>query len=588
MKKGIAIVLTTIMSISLLTGCGGNGNANDTQQNTQNDTQMENQLQAGELMTPADAFAGGDGTKENPYQISNAAEWYRFAYVMDDSNFTLEDEEFAVVFRDIYYVLTNDIVINDVSDFENWATKAPKYDWNPIKGFEGHLDGQGYTITGFYCSDLLDGGVPSAGVFDYINAGGVVENLNMEKAMVVTTSPASNAAVIVASVSEGEIRNCKVSGIVTGVGRNLGGITGSASWSVVKNCDFTGEVHAAGNGNFGGIIGSASGCVVADCTNEGTITSDAFADVGGIVGNFAATSTGFLLDEETYPEEAAKVEQIITSVKALGVGIKNCTNKGDVTTAEGAAGGIVGAISDGLGHYRDLVCVENCVNEGNVTSKDTNCFTGYAGGICGYYGTESAMVEENRVVGSLTFKNCVNKGDVLCAGGSVAGVLAGASMQWGSLAFDACSNLGTLTIEETTVAAMGGIAGFVGVFEGVDLRFENMTDETVYNVIKNCVAGGMVGTVTVAESNLAELSFTMKNCQGLGTFNIEDEDSILSGDYGALCGHFLEGIYEDDFQGTFDIVSCKVPDGVPAVASTGSFVEKWNTLIEVIENTEEE
>lgn len=591
MKKIMAVLLTAIMSISLLTGCGGTNAGGDTQQNTENtenNTQADAELQPGELMTPAESFAGGDGTKENPYQISNAAEWYYFAYVMDSSNIKPEDEEYAVIFRDKYYVITNDIVINDVSDFENWSTKAPKYDWKPIHSFEGHLDGQGHTITGFYSSDLWGGDVTSAGIFHSLYVGGVVENLNMEKAMLVTTVSGSNAGVIAASVSNGEIRNCTVSGVVTGVGMNIGGLAGSASWSVIEKCNFTGEVYAIESANLGGIVGSASG-VITDCTNAGVVISDDLASVGGIAGGFSASDMGFMLDEEKYPEEAAKVEQIITSVKALGVGIKNCTNTGDVTTAEFDAGGIVGHVSDGLGYnYLDVMVIENCVNEGNVTSKDTNSMSGNAGGICGVYSTESAILEENRVEGSLMMKNCVNKGAVHSVSGNVAGVLGSASMQWGALTVDSCSNLGTLTMEGTGGAHMSGFVGCVSTFEGAELRFENLTDETTYHVIKNCTAGGIVGSVSTVLSDVGELSFIMKNCKGLGTYTIENPDEVLAGRYGALCGVFLEGIYEDDFKGTFEIIDCEIPEGVPAVAQDGSVFEKAKNLIEIIKEEQEQ
>lgn len=589
MKKKVAVLLAAMMSISLLTGCGGKESADHTQQNTEieNNTQAESSLQPGELMTPAESFAGGDGTKENPYQISNAAEWYRFGYILDPSNITPDDEEYAQIFDDKYYILTDDIVINDAADYENWLENPPKYDWDPINNFEGHLDGQGHTITGFYCSDLLDKGVTSAGIFDWLYVGGVVENLNLEKALVVTTTQESNGGVIAANVQEGEIRNCNVSGMVTGAGRTLGGIAGGASWTVVENCAFTGDIYFTGPGivNAGGIVGSISGGVLANCTNEGTITSESesISSLGGIAGSFSATSAGFLLDEETYPEEAARIEKIIASVKDKGVGIKNCTNTGNITTAEGDAGGIVGLISDGLGHeYRDLAVITDCINEGNVTSNDPNSLMGSAGGICGRYGTEAATYEETKTIGKLAFKNCINKGNVHCASGSVAGVLAGARLEFGELSFDNCTNLGTLSIEEATVASMGGMAGDINVFEGVELRFENIIDETEYNVIKNCTAGGMVGSVTAATSDIGELTFIMKNCQGLGTFHMEEEDSVLSGRYGALCGFFLEGIYKDDFQGTFEIISCKVPDGVPAVSTQCSFFDTVDGMIEVM------
>ena len=38
-----------------------------------------------------------------------------------------------------YYVLTADIVINDVTNYENWETEAPQYGWEPIGAFKGNL-----------------------------------------------------------------------------------------------------------------------------------------------------------------------------------------------------------------------------------------------------------------------------------------------------------------------------------------------------------------------------------------------------------------------------------------------------------------
>lgn len=81
-------------------------------------------------MTPAEAFAGGDGSKESPYEISDAEELYRMASIINGYELGADKS---------YYVLTADIVINDVTNYENWETEAPQYGWEPIGAFKGNL-----------------------------------------------------------------------------------------------------------------------------------------------------------------------------------------------------------------------------------------------------------------------------------------------------------------------------------------------------------------------------------------------------------------------------------------------------------------
>ena len=55
------------------------------------------------IMAQATAYAGGDGSKENPYLISNADELAKLAQDVNTiPNFS----------RGCYFLLTNDIVIN--------------------------------------------------------------------------------------------------------------------------------------------------------------------------------------------------------------------------------------------------------------------------------------------------------------------------------------------------------------------------------------------------------------------------------------------------------------------------------------------
>lgn len=166
------------------------------------------------MPVPAESFAGGDGSEENPFQISTPEELYRFSYVMDPTNFDLHDEEFAVEFRKMHYVLTEDIALNDVSDYDNWLQNAPENGWAPISSFQGLLGGAGRAISGLYCYEYRTRHGEAAGLFNSIIPGAVVENLNLDKCMIIATS--SGAGAITESASGAYIQNYSVNGTVMG------------------------------------------------------------------------------------------------------------------------------------------------------------------------------------------------------------------------------------------------------------------------------------------------------------------------------------------------------------------------------------
>lgn len=574
-----------VISASLLTGCGGKSSTGDSQQvvqeSTQGNLQEDVQVSAepevvyptGELMTPAEAFAGGDGSKENPYEISTAEELYRMASIINGYELGADKS---------YYVLTADIVINDVANYENWEKEAPQYGWEPINSFQGNFNGNGHSITGLYCFVSGEDSTVGGGLFDTIS-GGIIENLILDKVMVIRLTTAEYAGALAGSVYEGEIHNCQVSGVVKGP--HCGGVIGHTSWSVVDGCSFDGEVKGEQGGYCGGIIGSASGVIVSNCNNKGAITSTDEKDinVGGIVGSFSATSMGFLLDEETYPEEAAETEAWIQAIKAKGVGIKNCTNQGDVQAEKGCAGGIVGDISDGLGHeYRDVAVISNCVNEGNVSGEGTALCS--IGGICGWYATSPATLDDVIVTGGVKFENCANNGTITSIGANAAGILGGANIEKGTIMFENCSDTGVIMAEleerggfDTIV---GGIAGTISIFEESYLQFENCLAESEVHTKEVAFVGGMVGSITVAESKEGELTCILNNCQSNGNITVDDYATC-----GSICGSFMRGVQKDDFAGKIEVKNCTSTSELPEFGTAGSIVDYLEAAyIEALEN----
>lgn len=103
--------------------------------------------------TIADSYAGGKGTLDEPYLISNGSE---LAKMVNEGDGSYEK----------YFKFTNDIYLNNVSD-SNWKNNNPKawYTRPAIsnKAFQGTLDGDGHTVNGIYYngSDSLVGLLPA-------------------------------------------------------------------------------------------------------------------------------------------------------------------------------------------------------------------------------------------------------------------------------------------------------------------------------------------------------------------------------------------------------------------------------------------
>ena len=95
----------------------------------------------------AEGFAGGSGTKADPYQISNGAELaYLLTYIQSDT------DNSAPKTTGKYYALTADIYLNDVSD-PDWQTKNPNSWYTFTNRFGGSLNGNGHTVYGLYVNN---------------------------------------------------------------------------------------------------------------------------------------------------------------------------------------------------------------------------------------------------------------------------------------------------------------------------------------------------------------------------------------------------------------------------------------------------
>ncbi len=197
----------------------------------------------------AEAYADGDGTAANPYEIANGEQLAKLA----------KDTETAGK----YYVITADIKLNDMTSDELFAWYT-HYDSN-IK-FQGNLNGMGHTVSGIYYNSTVKNGHRS-GMLPVIGAGAVITNISFEDCDL-TVGCFGGTVAGYSEVAAGEvfpeISYINVEETVSLAGNTIGGILGGGTVANFDNCCFTGTLTGVD-------------MVVNDVTNT--------AKANGIVGN---------------------------------------------------------------------------------------------------------------------------------------------------------------------------------------------------------------------------------------------------------------------------------------------------------------
>lgn len=342
-------------------------------------------------------FAGGKGLRTNPYRIENAAQ---LSYMRDMVN--SGDE----ALRSAYYIVTNNIRLNDVSNIDNWQSEAPKNVWEPAgtaaSPFLGVFDANGYTISGLYMSDTSGEEKDNYyGLFGYAD-GAVITNLTLKDSLIQGYNTVSGvcayaknstlknirnhatvkgnnfvggvAAVVEADNGE-KCLNAENHGEVSGVDA-VGGVAGTATNAKFEDCINTAAIN--GTSRMGGIVGAGVCVGISGCDNEGDIMGDSAKSlsIGGIIGSVKGANIERC-------QNAGKITAFtcdfggIAGFAGYGTTITQSSNYG-IISGNGTSGGIVGAM-----YYKSdagaLNYITDCVNGGRIFVSGNNI-----GGICGY------------------------------------------------------------------------------------------------------------------------------------------------------------------------------------------------------------
>ena len=434
----------------------------------------------------AEDFNGGSGTAEDPYQIADAGQLALLSSLVNS-----EDYDTRRKYNKASYILTADVSLNDISDFESWETSAPENVWRAIgeEGyFEGTFDGNGHTVSGMYiCSDLVNDGSntnkdgSSPGLFGKVS-GGTITNVTLKDSMIlVKGKPLYVGGLAAYAGRESEISSCESDVTILSV-PNISGI--------------------------GGLAGTASGSVT-NCSSKGTIRLSDGCSAGGLIG--VVIGDEFCID-------ACSSEVSFEALEDLS----------DLTMA----GGLIGHVSNGTN-----CVITDCSNSSNIDLGGSTC--GGMIGLVSLSDRDSDLTDgENRPDGCLTIRNCVNYGSIVStsdqypAAGIVNRILGTSSYtdsdEYIALTIEGCRN-------EGSVSGNFGAAGIVG---DLDSRtgWEILSCENSGNISAQDRAAGIAATVSACEK-----TNRIRDC--LNTGEVHSDTSYAGG---ILCNYFGFSLYVSD------------------------------------------
>lgn len=260
----------------------------------------------------SDYFAGGSGTEEDPYLLSDGRQLSSIRYFIDSTG--------------IYLKLTGDIDLTEFTE-DNWTG------WQPIPAFNGTLDGDGHRINGLHLYQS------NGGLFRTVMEQGKITRLGLTD---VSASSLSATGAFTGTLS-GVIEDSYVTGAIDGYS-GIGAIAGS-----VKGHGAIRDSHSSadiiGDSNIGGLAGrlEESG-TISGSYSEGKVTASVGQKnyAGGLVGNVSGSSRDAIVDSYSTAEVSGNNNIGGLAGYLNGAAVRSSYGAGKVTGSGTGIGGIAG------------------------------------------------------------------------------------------------------------------------------------------------------------------------------------------------------------------------------------------------------
>ena len=352
----------------------------------------------------------GKGTEAEPFVLKTAEHLAWFRDFVNEGNM----EACAKIANDV-----KEIDMSTVCHKADAEKQVAELSWTPIGNFasnkyQGTFDGNGKTISNLY---IINAASKHLGFFGYAEKGSI-KNITFDNAKVKSTGDHCTGILVgfeklciieniktlancsvegkeqvggIAGMASGDIGNCenhaKVNGanvvggivgnywqsvksiiscanygVVTGTGKQVGGIAGYFDSGTIQNCANYGDV--TGTNYVGNLIGNGYICNLNNVLGTGNVTATSADLAGLLVGNIdnsSSTASGILAYNSSAKLTINKIEQTGNAVKAIGKGsltYPDGMNQADVVkafTPEQLNSGEVAYLLNGSKSERELV-----------------------------------------------------------------------------------------------------------------------------------------------------------------------------------------------------------------------------------------
>ena len=420
------------------------------------------------IVNYADSFAGGNGTEESPYQISNALELARLAYLVNEEG--LDTTE-------MYFELIDNIDLDNF-DMDNDDTNG---NWIPIGlrisdsieyPFKGNFDGNNYTISNLKINNdfLFNGlfGIASNASFinlnlDIININGKgyvgsligqatdsveIENINISNLNMINEGSYTGGLVGFIYKGNANISSININADINGMGIDTGGLIGFVVTEDKINIDsvfFNGDINAGKTA--GGLISSLQSttaiCNIFNSKVKSNISSTEksnYGYLGGIVGfNLSELNISNTNYEGRLESKGNSTGGILGTTYSMNgtISIEDCAVIADMIS-NGNIGGVIGASNSPLSINNNVIntSINGSSRIGGVVGSN-NCFNGYINITnntididIDMKGDYSGGVIGNSTGGDLTIDNNTISGNISSAsgcGGVIGGLMSATS-----------------------------------------------------------------------------------------------------------------------------------------------------------------
>ncbi len=296
---------------------------------------------------PLTKFAGGDGTKENPYIVN-----------------TFGDLQQVANAPHAHYIQGRSINMGQFAQL-----------WTPIDGFTGSYDGQNYSLENMH---IVAPQSYYIGLFGEVETGANIRNLYIKNPTVEVYNNNQFVGVLAGNMISDTITNVHVyDAIITAADEDatptVGGLVSTAAlYTTVDACSFNnGTINLPAAYNVGGIVGDArTTTFISACAASGSFEVE--SNVGGILGS---QGTGSQVSD-CHANVNLKAQHTIGGVVGTNASrgaVKHNLVEGTLEATEAprwgglALGGVIGSLSEDWTSSDDKIVEGNVVTVSQVT-----------------------------------------------------------------------------------------------------------------------------------------------------------------------------------------------------------------------------